>query len=268
MKNGIPYFPFDCELDIKFDLIEAEFGITGFGVVVKLYQRIYGMQGYYAEWTDEVALLFSKKIGMGRGAVSEIVSASIKRGIFDKDLFDKYQILTSKGIQERYFEAVCRRKQVEVINEYLLVDATQFCKNVCRKRENVSISKKNVDILKQSKEEKSKEEESKEVSGVPPPHSISLLLKNGEAHSIQQRDIDEWSVAYPAVDIVAELRKMAAWCKANPSKRKTAAGINRFVINWLSGSRKDMPNGNYRRTTETCTAKRGEPIQKQYGQHY
>ena len=38
MKDGIPYFPLDCELDSKFELIEAEFGLQGFAVVVKLLQ--------------------------------------------------------------------------------------------------------------------------------------------------------------------------------------------------------------------------------------
>ena len=66
MKSGLEFFPLDCEIDDKLELIEAEFGITGFGVVVKLWQRIYGRQGYYIEWTNEVALLFSKQIGAGR----------------------------------------------------------------------------------------------------------------------------------------------------------------------------------------------------------
>ena len=33
MKDGIPYFPLDCELDSKFELIEAEFGLQGFAKV-------------------------------------------------------------------------------------------------------------------------------------------------------------------------------------------------------------------------------------------
>ena len=84
MKGGIDYFPLDVTLDEKFELIEAEYGLTGFGVVVKLLQRIYGGQGYYIEWTNEVALLFAKRIGLREGgiAVSEIVAASVKRGIF------------------------------------------------------------------------------------------------------------------------------------------------------------------------------------------
>ena len=34
--EGVSYFPLYCVLDEKFELIEAEFGIKGFAVVVKL----------------------------------------------------------------------------------------------------------------------------------------------------------------------------------------------------------------------------------------
>lgn len=165
MKSGIDYFPLDVTLDEKFDLIEAEFGLTGFGVAVKLLQKIYGGQGYYVEWTKEVALLFAKKIGVGGNAVSEIVSALIERGIFDKTLYEKYQILTSKGIQKRYFEAVSRRKSVEVDRRYLLVDVTVFIKNVNILDKNDDILIKNADIFQQSKVKESKVEKSKEKKG-------------------------------------------------------------------------------------------------------
>ena len=130
MASGIPYFPLDVHLDDKFNLIEAEFGLTGFAVVVKLFQKIYGGQGYYCEWTEDVALLFSRNIGLGGNVVSEIVSASIKRGIFDKGIYDKYRVLTSEGIQKRYFEAVSRRVSVDVEKAYLLVQVAQKYKNV------------------------------------------------------------------------------------------------------------------------------------------
>ena len=162
MKSGIDYFPLDVALDEKFELIEAEFGLTGFGVVVKLLQKIYGGQGYYVEWTNEVALLFAKRIGLGGSAVSEIVEASVKRGIFDKTLYEKYRVLTSKGIQKRYFEAVARRKSVEVESAYLLVNATDFLKNASILKENADISPENADISQQSKVEESRVEKSRE----------------------------------------------------------------------------------------------------------
>lgn len=160
-KAGLDYFPLDVTMDSKIELIEAEFGLTGFGVVVHLLQEIYGKAGYYIEWTNEVALLFARKVGVGGSAVSEIVEASIRRGMFDKELYDKYHVLTSKGIQKRYFEAVSRRKQLEVDENILLVDCTQFLRNADIKRVNVNILSKNSDKNKQSKVEESKVEESK-----------------------------------------------------------------------------------------------------------
>lgn len=128
-KAGVEYFPLDVENDDKLDLIEAEFGLTGFAVIVKLYQRIYKL-GYYCEWNDEVALLFGKRLGTGGKAVSEIVSAAIRRSLFDEEIYRKYGVLTSRGIQKRYFEIVARRKNVEVEQRYLLVSRDLIPVNV------------------------------------------------------------------------------------------------------------------------------------------
>ena len=121
IRAGVDYFPLDCVMDNKFQLLEAEFGLKGFAVVVKLFQRIYQSEGYYCEFNDDVALLFSKRIGEGRSVVSEIVSKALSREIFDPDLYQKYQILTSMGIQKRYLEITQRRKNVEMISDYLLL---------------------------------------------------------------------------------------------------------------------------------------------------
>ncbi len=155
---AIPYFPLECRLDDKFELIEAEFGLQGFGVIVKLFQRIYGMEGYYTPWTNEVALVFAKDVGLGANVVSEIVSAAIRRGLFDPDLFKKYQILTSEGIQRRYFDAVKRRKDLKVKEAYLLIQVAQKSKNADNSAENVNIFDENVCKNQQRKEEKRKEE--------------------------------------------------------------------------------------------------------------
>lgn len=165
MKSGLDWFPLDVTLDTKVQLIEAEFGLKGFAIVVKLFQLIYGEQGYYCEWTNDVAMLFSRKQGLGEGyaAVSEIVAASIKRGIFDQTLYEKYHILTSAGIQRRYFEAVSRRKSVKVERRYLLVEPTQNQINVDIFEENVSINEKNAYISEQSRVEKSRVKKSKEI---------------------------------------------------------------------------------------------------------
>lgn len=160
MKSGLDYFSLDVAIDTKFELIEAEFGLNGFGVIVKLLGLIYGGEGYYTEWTSEVALLFSRKIGLGVNAVSEIVSAAVRRNIFDKEIFEKYHILTSSGIQKRYFEAIKRRKEIEVESDYLLIEVSQILKDVNIIEKNAYKSSKNVSISKQSKVKQSKVEKS------------------------------------------------------------------------------------------------------------
>lgn len=100
--------------------------------------------------------MFSHKIGEGESVVSEIVRASIQRGIFDREIFEKYGILTSRGIQKRYFEIVKRRKNLEINGDILLVDADLFSDDARIKRENVNISSENADIFTQSKVKESK----------------------------------------------------------------------------------------------------------------
>ena len=240
-KSGIDYFPLDVTLNAKFELIEAEFGLTGFGVVVHLLQEIYGKAGYYIEWTEEVALLFARKVGLGGSVVSEIIEASIRRGMFDKEKYDKYHVLTSKGIQERYFEAVSRRKTLEVDYNILLVDVAQILPNVYISAKNVNIFSKNADIERQSKVEKSRVEKSKEEyilcaepQAADAPPVISLPLNDGTFYDVSENDRAKWSQLYPNVDVLQQLRNMAGWGDANPTQRKTRGGIKRFITAWLA----------------------------------
>ena len=273
LKDGVDYFPFDVAMDEKFDLIEAEFGLTGFAVVVKLYQRVYS-RGYYCEWTNEVALLFGKNVGLGGNAVSEIVSAAVKRGIFDKDKFDRYQILTSHGIQSRYFEAVSRRKSVNVNRAYLLLDVTKILPIAHISWVNDYINPDNDSNNSQSKGKESKGDKSKvkksSMPGAAPASPdrhlfISLILNDGSEYPVYQDQADKWATLYQAVNVGQELRKMAGWCEANPKKRKTKRGILNFINSWLSreqdrggtrnGNAADRNSGN-----PVAEAQTGEPL--------
>lgn len=72
--------------------------------------------------------------------------------------------------------------------------------------------------------------------------SIPLIPRDGE-FGVVQSDIDEWSRAYPAVDVAQQLHRVRAWCLSNPEKRKTARGIKRFINGWLAKNQdKIQPN--------------------------
>ena len=160
-KTGLDYFELDCNLDEKIRLIQAEFGLKGFAVVVLLYKDIYAGQGYYMSWDDERLLLFMSENGVAgrdKNLITQVVEACIRRGIFSEELFRKYHILTSRGIQKRYFNAVARRENVETKKEYLIIKVTQKSINVNRNSVNVNRNSVNADKSTQRKEEKRKEE--------------------------------------------------------------------------------------------------------------
>lgn len=160
-KEGLDYFELDCHMDEKVRLIQAEFGLKGLAVIVLLFQRIYGEQGYYMAWDEDRSLLFMSDNGISScdiNLINEIVSACIRRNIFSQELYQKYHILTSSGIQKRYFNAVARRDSVTVIKEYLLVSVGKNTVNVDNNSINVCNNSINVDRNSQRREEKSKEE--------------------------------------------------------------------------------------------------------------
>ena len=161
MKDGVDYFPLDVTTDKKFRLIEAKYGVVGFGIIIKLYQAIYADNGYYIEWDEDTALIIaaensSSKYPLSAEAVKEIVDEAVKRDIFDKDMLDKYGILTSRGIQKRYLEATKRRSQVEIKKDYLLLSEPEISVNVNINGVNVNNNSENVCNNTQSKVKESK----------------------------------------------------------------------------------------------------------------
>lgn len=179
-KEGIDYFPLDIDMDQddKVAIIEAKHGIEGFGVLVKLLMKIY-KEGYYYEWNDREQLLFSKRVNVNINLVQEIVNDCIEEGLFDKNLFNEYRVLTSKGIQRRYLEAVKRRKEVRFIADFFLIQDVKSVLgnsktavllvhddgnevNVNNNSNNADISTQRKVKKRESKEKDSKEQDSKE----------------------------------------------------------------------------------------------------------
>lgn len=179
-KDGIDGFFLNCQLDEKFELIEAEFGLKGFAILIKLLQRIYGEHGYYCEYNSDISLLLAAKwnvastggdavnphkqlsgadnssSGGRKNLIDHVVAASIRRGIFDKTMYEKYGILTSVGIQKRY--KIATRKRVDVVwkNEYLLLNDVKNGKTDGRNKETDGRNKETDVHFEQSKVKESK----------------------------------------------------------------------------------------------------------------
>lgn len=166
-KVGIESFLLDCHTNDNMAEIEAAYGIKGFAVIVKLWQKIYSDKGYYCEWIERSPLLFLSQwfggnSGVDLNLINQVVNHAIKIGIFNESMFKKYAILTSERIQRQYFDVVKRRTEIQVIDEYLLVSVANFKGNVNIIGKNVCRNEKNVYRNSTSKVKESKVKESKE----------------------------------------------------------------------------------------------------------
>jgi len=121
IKAGLDYFSHDVNMgsDQRVEYLEAEHGIVGYAVYVKLLERIYNT-GYYTKFTERDIILMARRTGIKEEELSNIVNTCIRERLFSKELFDKYSILTSRGIQKRYIKACERRKVVEIVEEFNL----------------------------------------------------------------------------------------------------------------------------------------------------
>ncbi|MCI5685339.1 MAG: DUF4373 domain-containing protein [Enterococcus gallinarum] len=159
-KKGLDYFPLDVDFlsDLKVRRIIKACGKEAVHILVALLANIYRDEGYYVLWDDDLAFLVADEVGTKEGTVEELVKKAVQVKFFDKDIFDKYSVLTSKGIQSRYILATKERKKVELEYKYLLTNEVN--------RSNISINGRNNSVNQgnnqQSKEKESKEKESKE----------------------------------------------------------------------------------------------------------
>ena len=131
IKSGLSYFPLDVDADYddKIQLIEGLYGPIGFATVIKLYMKIYS-SGYYYPWEEKEQILLAKRIGTDVNTLNNIVNECVKYELFQEKLFSEYKILTSEGIQIRFFTAVGKRKRGVVYREYLLIKEQEL-KEMC-----------------------------------------------------------------------------------------------------------------------------------------
>ena len=164
-KQGLDYFPVDVHFmeDIKVRKILKACGSQSIAVLISLLGNIYADRGYYLVWDSDMPFLIADKIGISEGAVLEIVSKAVQVGFFDRELFEK-NILTSRGIQRRFFEAVARRKEVFYEKEILLLEVNDNNNLINVDINPVTVCNNSVNVYsnEQSKEKKSKVKESKE----------------------------------------------------------------------------------------------------------
>ena len=159
LKQGLEYFSFDTDFfsDVKIRRISRACGPASTSILICLLCNIYRDKGYYIAWDENLPFVVADTIGTTEGAVEEVIKKAIQVGFFDKELFDKYKILTSNGIQTRFKSAVSRREEIEYVVDYLVSE-----------RKNDVIACKNEVIDDKSTQSKVKVKRKKNISPSPP----------------------------------------------------------------------------------------------------
>lgn len=189
-KQGLDYFPFDVGFfsDVKIRKIARACGASSTSILICLLCNIYKDNGYYILWDEDLPFVIADTVGVSEGAVKEVMLKALQVGFFDQSLYDKYKILTSKGIQSRFKSAVYKREEIEYIADYLVSDVKNEISDV---RNPVSDDRSTQSKVKKRKEEKIIK---KEISSE---HSRGENNKPGQPLPAVEEEFEKFRKAYP-----------------------------------------------------------------------
>ena len=253
-KVGLEYFSLDVKFDDEVELIKAVHGIKGIGVLITMYQTIYADKGYYRKWNERNQILFSNKVSVDRNTVINVIDDCIKWDIFDKKIYEKYAILTSRRIQKQYIKATYKRTEVEVIEEYLLLKHKDI------DRENITcisvtdignsdtsgvtdIGNSDTSGVSDGKSTHSNKDSNKDsnkkkknISSLTSNEKIILnTLKSVELYPFDyEKDLEyirELIIEFSDVDLVKQIKKWKTYKLDKPLKNKSNARLQ--IRNWI-----------------------------------
>ena len=125
MKTGLDYFPMDVNFfqNAKIECVAQTYGHAGVVAVVRLMTYIYS-RGYFMEWNELACRKLMINVdGLSKEQAEGLVEFLVEWKFFDREMFEAHGVLTSKGIQERYFEATRKRKVARAELPYIIGEA-------------------------------------------------------------------------------------------------------------------------------------------------
>lgn len=161
--KGVEYFPLNVNFinDLKVRKLLLSCGAEAIAVLIYLLSTIYKDEGYYVEIHEDEIDLIALDVNVTPEFVLEVINKACEVRFFDVNLYNNFNILTSKGIQERYLKITERRKNSVVITQFNLINVDNNSVNVNNNSINVDNNSVNVYKSTQSKVKESKEKKSK-----------------------------------------------------------------------------------------------------------
>lgn len=238
-KDGVDYFPFDVDFfsDSKVKIVRSRYGSDGVEVYIYLLCEIYRDKGYYLQCNEDTDCLIASDLGMSIDKVGQIKAYLLGRSLFDNTLFRSAEVLSSRGIQRRFQQAVKGRavkNPVIVRKDLWLLDESEtesFIKvrhkndssenNPDNSENNDGCSKKNT--INQSKVNKSKVKDRSpracagdEVASLPDEidpivlRTIEDRILGRKANSNERSRIDELQVGRSGAAILEACKRTVA----------------------------------------------------------
>lgn len=161
--KGVEYFPLNVNFinDLKVRKLLLSCGAEAIAVLIYLLSTIYKDEGYYVEIHEDEIDLIALDVNVTPEFVLEVINKACEVRFFDVNLYENFNILTSKGIQERYLKITERRKNSVVITQFNLINVYNNSVNVNNNPVNVDNNPVNVYKSTQSKVKESKVKKSK-----------------------------------------------------------------------------------------------------------
>lgn len=136
-KQGLEYFSLDVDLfeNRKVRRIIKACGTESGTILIHLLCNIYRHKGYYILHDDELPFDIADRIGTTEEKVTETIVRALLVNFFSKMMHDKYKILTSKEIQERYLQGTSKRMDVHIIQEYRINYSIEIVEQIVSEEE-------------------------------------------------------------------------------------------------------------------------------------
>ena len=125
-KIGLDFFYHDVASfqDIKIRKLIKRQGSSAYTVYICLLCEIY-RHSYYIECDDELPFFVSEQTGADEEYCLDVIKACLNIGLFEKKMFNRYQVLTSQRIQEHYDTVNRQAKRTATIDKYRLISSEE-----------------------------------------------------------------------------------------------------------------------------------------------
>ncbi len=162
-KQGLDYFPLDVGFlqDVKIRRIMRACGTQSIPVLISLLANIYRNEGYFLRWDNDMPFLIADELGVSEGAVTETAMKAVQVDFFNANMYEQYSVLTSVGIQSRFFEACSRRSVVRYDARFLLINVSVYKNAVSVYNNSINVYDNRQSKVKESRVKESRVKESK-----------------------------------------------------------------------------------------------------------